>query len=106
MPRPPPDVPAAATVDGRLAAGGGGKEDDSTRATGAALGCTEPVTSFGPLRKGLSLNRVVSELQPAAPTAITANAAARGHKRTNATTEVMVHSLIRDKLSEQLTPWG
>jgi hypothetical protein len=100
-------MPAAATVDGRLTAGGGGKEDDSTRATGAALGCTEPVTSLGPPReKGLSLKRVVSELQPAAPTAITANATARGHKRNNATTEAMVYSLIRYKLSEQLTPWG
>jgi hypothetical protein len=90
MPLPPPAVPAA-TVDGRLTAGGG-RADDSTRATGAAWAGTEPVTSLEELLYGLSLKRVVSELQPAAPMAITTNAAARGHdrERNDATTEDMV----------------
>src|SRR5690348_13253358 len=106
MPRPPPDVPLAATVAGRLATGGG-KAEDSTRATGADCAGTEPVTSFEePLENGLSLNRVVSELHPAAPTAITATATARGHTRArnNATTEDMVDSLVRNRQGDELTP--
>jgi hypothetical protein len=101
----------AVTVAGRLATvgGGGGKEEASTRGTGAALGCTEPVTSFGELlnANGL-LNRVASELHPAVPIAITAKATARGHdrERNNATTEDMVDSLVHNRLSDELTPWG
>jgi hypothetical protein len=106
MPLPPPDVPAPAdaTVAGLLTAGGG-KAEDSTRATGAACPGTEPVTSF--LENGLSLNRVDSELQPAAPRAITAKATARGHdrERNNATTEDMAYSLIRNRQVGELTRW-
>jgi hypothetical protein len=95
---------AAATVAGRPA--GGGRLEDSTRDTGADDG-TVPVTSFE-LRdaKGFSLNRVASELHPAAPMAIAATAIARGQyrERNNATTEDMVNSLVRNKLCEELTP--
>jgi hypothetical protein len=98
---------AAATVVGRLA--GGGRLDDSTRETGADDG-TVPVTSFDAPRdaNGFSLNRVASELHPAAPMAMAATAIARGQyrERNNATTEDMVNPLVRNKLCDELTPAG
>jgi hypothetical protein len=81
---------------------------DSTRATGAALGGTDPVTSFEeeePQEENGFVNRVASELHPAAPMARTATAIARGNdrERNNATTENMLDSLIRNKLVSELT---
>jgi hypothetical protein len=107
MPRPPPEMPPPeeATVAGLLA-GGGGSAFDSTRATGAGCAAgTKPVASLLVL-KGLSVKRVVSELHPATPTAITASKTACGRDRRYPTTEDMLCPLVRNKQCAELTPWG
>src|SRR5215470_7035626 len=100
MPRPPPAMPPAAGAPGC-----GGSGPLSTRPPGAACACgIDPVAS-GPLLEpnGLSLKRVVSLLQAAAPTAISASMAARGHsrERNNSTTrDIATHSYATDATSE------
>src|SRR6266851_3752360 len=102
MPRPPPAMPAPPAAG---APGCGGSGPLSTRPPGPACACgIDPVAS-GPLLEanGLSLKRVVSLLQAAAPTAISASAAARGHsrERNNSTTrDIATHSYATDATSE------
>src|SRR5216684_6755689 len=109
MPRPPPAMPEPAAAGapgcGGSAAVCAGSGPLSTRPTGAACACgIDPVASGLPLEaNGLSLNRVVSLLQAAAPTAISASAAVRGHsrERNNSTTrDIVTHSNATDATSE------
>src|SRR6266480_119683 len=78
---------AASLVGGALAgcAACGGSGRLSTRPAGAPCPCqTVPVVSGAEgwlAANGLSLNRVVSLLQPATPIAISVSTAARGHRR-------------------------
>src|SRR5262249_4812093 len=100
MPRPPPAMPAPAA--GTPGCAGNGAL--STRLPGAPCVCgIDPVASGLREANGLSLNRVVSLLQAAAPTAISASATARGHsrERNNSTTrDIATHSYATDATSE------
>jgi hypothetical protein len=87
---------------------GGGNDEVCTLPEGARGG-TEPVASLECCDAyGLLLNRVASELQAAAPIAITVKAKTRGqgHERTNSTTEDMALPLVRNITRLRVNTFG